>query len=119
MSSICGNGCLMVTFTGSSLTTPAAEQNINYIVANMAKAASIAFAVSIPFAFATPLSANSFSNDSLILMATGQAQNVEIDVNSADYTAIKNLITEVAIELAQAIVRDGEGATMHWTFQKY
>ncbi len=55
------------------------------------------------------------TNDSLILMATGQAKNPEIETNSTDYSAIKNLITEVAIELAQAIVRDGEGATKFMT----
>lgn len=55
------------------------------------------------------------TNDSLILMATGQAQNAAIDENSADYALIKAAITEVAIELAQAIVRDGEGATKFMT----
>lgn len=55
------------------------------------------------------------TNDSLILMATGQAKNAEIKTNSTDYSAIKKLITEVAVELAQAIVRDGEGATKFMT----
>lgn len=55
------------------------------------------------------------TNDSLILMATGQAKNSEIEINSTGYLAIKELITEVAIELAQAIVRDGEGATKFMT----
>lgn len=57
------------------------------------------------------------TNDSLILMATGQANNVKIETNSADYLEIKRLITEVAIELAQAIVRDGEGATKFMTLK--
>jgi glutamate N-acetyltransferase/amino-acid N-acetyltransferase len=55
------------------------------------------------------------TNDSLILIATGQAGNAVIDENSADYALIKAAITEVAIELAQAIVRDGEGATKFMT----
>lgn len=55
------------------------------------------------------------TNDSLILMATGKAQNEAIDTESADYTHIKQAITDVAIELAQAIVRDGEGATKFMT----
>ena len=55
------------------------------------------------------------TNDSLILMATGQVENSEIEINSTGYLAIKELITEVAIELAQAIVRDGEGATKFMT----
>lgn len=55
------------------------------------------------------------TNDSLILMATGQADNAEIDVNSANFALIQNAMTEVAILLAQAIVRDGEGATKFMT----
>lgn len=57
------------------------------------------------------------TNDSLILMATGQAQNTVIEENSAEYALIKKAITDVAIELAQAIVRDGEGATKFMTVQ--
>lgn len=52
------------------------------------------------------------TNDSFILMATGQAGNTVIaDAASADYAALKAALTEVAIELAQAMARDGEGAT--------
>jgi len=57
------------------------------------------------------------TNDSLILMATGQAGLAEINEQSADYAAIKKIITDVAIELAQAIVRDGEGATKFMTIR--
>lgn len=55
------------------------------------------------------------TNDSLILIATGQAQNKEIGLSSSDYQVIKAAVTEVAVELAQAIVRDGEGATKFMT----
>ena len=55
------------------------------------------------------------TNDSLILMATGCAQNTCIEKDSSDYAVVKELIIEVAIELAQAIVRDGEGATKFMT----
>jgi glutamate N-acetyltransferase/amino-acid N-acetyltransferase len=52
------------------------------------------------------------TNDSFILIATGRAGNAEItDKHSADYAALKAAISEVAIELAQAMARDGEGAT--------
>lgn len=57
------------------------------------------------------------TNDSLILMATGQAGNARIDEQSADFAALRDALTEVAIELAQAIVRDGEGATKFMTIQ--
>ncbi|MDX5408900.1 MAG: bifunctional glutamate N-acetyltransferase/amino-acid acetyltransferase ArgJ [Thauera sp.] len=52
------------------------------------------------------------TNDSFILIATGAAGNAEItDAASADYKALRDAVVEVSIALAQAIVRDGEGAT--------
>lgn len=58
------------------------------------------------------------TNDSLILVATGQAGNSEItDAQSADYQALRDVVTEVAMVLAQAIVRDGEGATKFMTIR--
>lgn len=55
------------------------------------------------------------TNDSLIMMATGLAANAEINEQSADFVALRDALTDVAIELAQAIVRDGEGATKFMT----
>lgn len=55
------------------------------------------------------------TNDSLIVMATNQAGNAQITPDSADFNALRDVIAEVAIELAQAIVRDGEGATKFMT----
>ena len=52
------------------------------------------------------------TNDSFVLIATGAAQNAEIkDAKSADYVQLRSAVSAVAAELAQAIVRDGEGAT--------
>ena len=52
------------------------------------------------------------TNDSFLLIASGAAGNAEIvDAGSADYAALAQAVTAVARELAQAIVRDGEGAT--------
>jgi glutamate N-acetyltransferase/amino-acid N-acetyltransferase len=54
------------------------------------------------------------TNDSFILIATGRAGNAEItDKHSADYAALKAAISEVAIELAQAMARDVEGGRDH------
>src|SRR5512139_659223 len=56
------------------------------------------------------------TNDSFILIASGQAGNAEIDdACGADYAALKAALAEVAIELAQAMARDGEGATKFMT----
>ncbi|MFJ5447092.1 bifunctional glutamate N-acetyltransferase/amino-acid acetyltransferase ArgJ [Methylobacillus methanolivorans] len=58
------------------------------------------------------------TNDSFIVMATGQAGNAEIsDVDSTEFQQLQDAITELSIELAQAIVRDGEGATKFMTIQ--
>ena len=55
------------------------------------------------------------TNDSLILVATNQAGNTVISESSENFIALRDALTEVAIELAQAIVRDGEGATKFMT----
>ncbi|MBS0354859.1 MAG: bifunctional glutamate N-acetyltransferase/amino-acid acetyltransferase ArgJ [Proteobacteria bacterium] len=58
------------------------------------------------------------TNDSYILIATGQAGNATItDTTSADYAAFRAAVLDVSIWLAQAIVRDGEGATKFITLQ--
>jgi glutamate N-acetyltransferase/amino-acid N-acetyltransferase len=58
------------------------------------------------------------TNDSFILIATGQAGNPTItDAASADYAVFRDAVLDLAIWLAQAIVRDGEGATKFMTLQ--
>ncbi len=58
------------------------------------------------------------TNDSLILMATAQAGHAEIvSETDADFLTLRDAMTEVATLLAQAIVRDGEGATKFMTIQ--
>ncbi len=52
------------------------------------------------------------TNDSFVLIATGQAGVDEIsDIDLDHYALVRNAIVEVAQQLAQAIARDGEGAT--------
>jgi glutamate N-acetyltransferase/amino-acid N-acetyltransferase len=52
------------------------------------------------------------TNDSFVLIATGQAKTAEIgDSDWTAYSALRDAIVEVAQQLAQAIARDGEGAT--------
>ena len=57
------------------------------------------------------------TNDSFILVATG-AGTLEIsDAKSAEYAALQEAVTDLAQELAQMIVRDGEGATKFITIK--
>ena len=52
------------------------------------------------------------TNDSLVVIASNKADNAVItSLESPDGQALKALMLEVARKLAQAIVRDGEGAT--------
>jgi glutamate N-acetyltransferase/amino-acid N-acetyltransferase len=52
------------------------------------------------------------TNDSFVVIASGQAGAPRIDSASAPaYAAVAGAIEAVALQLAQAIVRDGEGAT--------
>jgi len=58
------------------------------------------------------------TNDSFILMATGQAAHAPIEsLGSADGALLRAAVVDVARTLAQAIVRDGEGATKFITVQ--
>jgi glutamate N-acetyltransferase/amino-acid N-acetyltransferase len=57
------------------------------------------------------------TNDSFVLIATGQAGNAEITLHSPEYAALQAALLSVAQPLAQAIARDGEGATKFITVQ--
>ena len=58
------------------------------------------------------------TNDSFVLIATHQAGHAPITrLDSAEGTALRDALFAVAQQLAQAIVRDGEGATKFITVQ--
>jgi glutamate N-acetyltransferase/amino-acid N-acetyltransferase len=58
------------------------------------------------------------TNDSFIVVGTGGAGNAEIDDPAATgYAVLRDAVVGVAVELAQAIIRDGEGATKFITIQ--
>jgi glutamate N-acetyltransferase/amino-acid N-acetyltransferase len=58
------------------------------------------------------------TNDCCMLIATGQADLPEITEASGPlFAALKQAVFEVCMEVAQAIVRDGEGATKFVTVQ--
>lgn len=56
------------------------------------------------------------TNDSFIIAATGQS-GIEVTKDSPHYQAFVDALTEIAIDLAQKIVRDAEGATKFITVQ--
>ncbi|NWG74311.1 MAG: bifunctional glutamate N-acetyltransferase/amino-acid acetyltransferase ArgJ [Rubrivivax sp.] len=58
------------------------------------------------------------TNDAFVLIATRRAGHAEIaSLDSADGVALRGAVAAVATQLAQAIVRDGEGATKFITVQ--
>nr|WP_314876578.1 bifunctional glutamate N-acetyltransferase/amino-acid acetyltransferase ArgJ [uncultured Pseudomonas sp.] len=58
------------------------------------------------------------TNDCCMLIATGQAKVAEVtDAKGELFDALKQAVFEVCMEVAQAIVRDGEGATKFVTVQ--
>ncbi|PHR11229.1 MAG: bifunctional ornithine acetyltransferase/N-acetylglutamate synthase, partial [Sphingopyxis sp.] len=58
------------------------------------------------------------TNDCCMLIATGQADMAEItEATGEDYRQLADTIKAIMLELAQAIVRDGEGATKFVTVQ--
>jgi len=58
------------------------------------------------------------TNDSFVLMATQRAGHARIDtLDSAQGRALRDAVVAVSAQLAQAIVRDGEGATKFITMR--
>ncbi|HEY8024712.1 MAG TPA: bifunctional glutamate N-acetyltransferase/amino-acid acetyltransferase ArgJ [Burkholderiaceae bacterium] len=51
------------------------------------------------------------TNDSFMLIATGAAALDVTDIDSAEYAALAKAVVALSQELAQKIIRDGEGAT--------
>jgi glutamate N-acetyltransferase/amino-acid N-acetyltransferase len=104
---------------GSGMIHPNMATMLGYIATDAAVSQAaleqiIHYAVNKSFNCIT-VDGDTSTNDSLIVMATNQAGNAEITAESADFATLRDAITDVAIELAQAIVRDGEGATKFMT----
>ena len=114
----------MVTLTGISKGAGMIKPNMATMLGFLATDACVAQPLLERLAReAADLSFNSITvdgdtstNDSFILIATGQAGNAEIaDDTSPAWLALREAVIAAAIELAQAIVRDGEGATKFMT----
>lgn len=104
---------------GSGMIHPNMATMLGYIatdaaVSQKALDSIIQYAVSKSFNCIT-VDGDTSTNDSLILMATNLAGNAEICEACPEFSLLREAITDVAIELAQAIVRDGEGATKFMT----
>jgi glutamate N-acetyltransferase/amino-acid N-acetyltransferase len=79
--------------------------------------AAVAYAANHSFNCIT-VDGDTSTNDALVLISTGRASMPEIgDGSSAEYQELLQGVTSIASELAQAIIRDGEGATKFITIR--
>lgn len=106
---------------GSGMIHPNMATMLGYVatdaaISQAALNALIDYAVNQSFNCIT-VDGDTSTNDSFIMMATGQSGIAEIDLNNTDYIALRDAMTEVSVLLAQAIVRDGEGATKFMTIK--
>lgn len=113
-----------VTLTGISKGAGMIKPNMATMLGFVATDAKIAQALLDALVVeAADLSFNSITvdgdtstNDSFIVIATGRAEHAEIvDAHSAAYETLRAALVDISVELAQAIVRDGEGATKFMT----
>ena len=116
-----------VTLGGKTITITGISKGAGMIRPNMATmlgflATDAALAPGLVQSLVTDAANRSFNritidgdtstNDSFVVVATGQAGNTPItSFDSGDGAVLKAAVIEVAEKLAQAIVRDGEGAT--------
>ena len=90
--------------TDANIAQPLQQQALNYAVNKSYNRISV--------------DGDTSTNDTVILLANGAAGNSEIaDANSPAFAAFQSTLTAICTELAQAIVRDGEGATKFVTIQ--
>jgi glutamate N-acetyltransferase/amino-acid N-acetyltransferase len=59
------------------------------------------------------------TNDTVLVLANGLAGNAEIAAPDTDYATFVDALTAIGRDLAQAIVRDGEGVTKFVTVRVY
>jgi glutamate N-acetyltransferase/amino-acid N-acetyltransferase len=113
-------GGALVSITGISKGAGMIRPNMATMLGFMATDACVSQA--LMHQLATELAEGSFNrvtvdgdtstNDSFVVIATNKAAHAPIDsLDSAEGRALKAAMLEVARKLAQAIVRDGEGAT--------
>lgn len=100
---------------GSGMIRPNMATMLAYIATDVAMEdhllqQCLAEAVSLSFNRIT-VDGDTSTNDACVLMATGASQLPMIQSDNSAYQALTRAVSEVCQHLAQAIIRDGEGAT--------
>ena len=119
-------GGVEVTITGISKGAGMIRPNMATMLGFLATDAKVDQAVMKQLAFElaegsfnrVTIDGDTSTNDSFIVIATNKAANAPVTaLDSVDGQALKEALMGVARQLAQAIVRDGEGATKFITVQ--
>jgi glutamate N-acetyltransferase / amino-acid N-acetyltransferase len=105
---------------GAGMIRPNMATMLGFIATDACVAQSVMHALSLALAEGSfnrvTVDGDTSTNDSLVVIASNQAGNAEItSLQSADGQALFAAMLQVARQLAQAIVRDGEGATKFMT----
>jgi glutamate N-acetyltransferase/amino-acid N-acetyltransferase len=113
-------GACTVTFTGiakgAGMIRPNMATMLGYVATDAKVSArllqdAVRYAADRSFNCIT-VDGDTSTNDSFVVIATGRAGMPEItDARSVEYEGFRAALTQVAEQLAQAIIRDGEGAT--------
>jgi glutamate N-acetyltransferase / amino-acid N-acetyltransferase len=101
---------------GAGMIRPNMATMLGFIATDACVAQSVMHALSLELAEGSfnrvTVDGDTSTNDSLVVIASNQAGNAEItSLQSPDGQTLKAAMLHVARQLAQAIVRDGEGAT--------
>jgi len=114
----CGNKQYVVTgiCKGAGMLRPNMATMLSYLATDMAVGQDLlqellCGAVDTSFHRIT-VDGDTSTNDACVLMATGKTGNTPVvDRNSAEYHSLKVALEHICLQLAQALVRDGEGAS--------
>jgi len=106
---------------GAGMIQPNMATMLGYIATDVAIEQSLLQqclqdAVAISFNSIT-VDSDTSTNDACVLMATARAGNEIISSKNADYQAFSEALQQVCLYLAQAIIRDAEGATKFITLE--
>ncbi|MBL6750144.1 MAG: bifunctional glutamate N-acetyltransferase/amino-acid acetyltransferase ArgJ [Nevskia sp.] len=102
---ICPDMATLLAFVGTDarLTQPAVRECLRGAVADSFNSVTV--------------DGDTSTNDSCVLFATARQGARDIGVTHPDFGIVAAAVREVCVELAQAVVRDGEGATRFVTIE--
>ena len=114
--------CISGISKGAGMIRPNMATMLGFIATDACVSQSVMHQLSLELAEGSfnrvTVDGDTSTNDSLVVIASNKAANAEItSLDSAEGLALKSAMLSVARKLAQAIVRDGEGATKFITVQ--